>query len=276
MVKIIYDIGSNNGDDIPYYLHRADLVVAVEANPILCEQIRQRFKSEIATDRLVVENVVVSIQDDHDVDFYIHKEFHYLSTMDLPIHNAANYNKVILPAKSIISLINQYGYPFYVKIDIEGADEMILRAIFQAGIYPSYLSVEAHSVGVLGVLMSLGNYQHFKMVDGATVHNRYSNTIIIDRFSKHRNHSFPVHSAGPFGDDIHGDWMLSDVFMRYFVFAGPGWKDIHVTNLPVSHVVDNHTELGDIHGANTKWLLWISIRRILNGISRLLFGKFQK
>ena len=33
--KVIYDIGSNNGDDIPYYLMKCDKVVAVEANPLL-------------------------------------------------------------------------------------------------------------------------------------------------------------------------------------------------------------------------------------------------
>lgn len=33
--RVIYDFGSKNGDDIPYYLEKPDLDVAVEANPIL-------------------------------------------------------------------------------------------------------------------------------------------------------------------------------------------------------------------------------------------------
>ncbi len=41
--KIIYDFGANNGDDIPYYLKKAELVVAVEANPSLCQKIEERF-----------------------------------------------------------------------------------------------------------------------------------------------------------------------------------------------------------------------------------------
>ena len=57
MKKIIYDIGSNNGDDIPYYLLKSDLVVAIEANPQLCNLINQRFKSEIDEGKLVVEIV---------------------------------------------------------------------------------------------------------------------------------------------------------------------------------------------------------------------------
>ena len=38
-MKIIYDIGANNGDDIGYYLKKADQVIAVEANPDLSKRI---------------------------------------------------------------------------------------------------------------------------------------------------------------------------------------------------------------------------------------------
>ena len=51
MKKIIYDIGSNNGDDIPYYLLKSDLVIAIEANPKLCNLIEEKFKNEIKQKR---------------------------------------------------------------------------------------------------------------------------------------------------------------------------------------------------------------------------------
>lgn len=60
MKKVIYDLGSNNGDDIPYYLKKAELVIAVEANPVLCDVIKKRFASAIASKRLIVENVVLT------------------------------------------------------------------------------------------------------------------------------------------------------------------------------------------------------------------------
>ncbi len=44
---IIYDLGANNGDDIPYYLRKADKVIAVEANPILSQEIEDRFPDDI-------------------------------------------------------------------------------------------------------------------------------------------------------------------------------------------------------------------------------------
>jgi hypothetical protein len=51
-MKVIYDVGANNGDDIQYYLLKADLVVAIEANPTMTEIIKHRFQAEIASDRL--------------------------------------------------------------------------------------------------------------------------------------------------------------------------------------------------------------------------------
>jgi len=38
MKRIIYDFGANTGNDIPYYLKKADVVVAVEANPRFASQ----------------------------------------------------------------------------------------------------------------------------------------------------------------------------------------------------------------------------------------------
>jgi hypothetical protein len=57
--KLIYDFG----DDIDYYLNKADKVVAVEANPLLCKQIEERFRKKIGDGRLFIENCVVTSGD---------------------------------------------------------------------------------------------------------------------------------------------------------------------------------------------------------------------
>jgi hypothetical protein len=75
MKRIIYDIGSNNGDDIPYYLLKSDMVVSVEANPDLANHIRSKFAKEIDQNRVLVENCVITDNDDMgEVDFYLHKK----------------------------------------------------------------------------------------------------------------------------------------------------------------------------------------------------------
>jgi len=83
--KIIYDFGSNNGDDIPYYLLKADLVVAVEANPALARHIESRFAHEIQEGRLAVENcVLTTCAEPQSVSFYVHNSDHVLSQFPRP------------------------------------------------------------------------------------------------------------------------------------------------------------------------------------------------
>ena len=58
---MIYDFGANDGVNLHYYLSK-DSVVAVEANPLLCEQMRERFPQPIRDGRLTVLNVALSNQ----------------------------------------------------------------------------------------------------------------------------------------------------------------------------------------------------------------------
>lgn len=232
--KVVYDLGANNGDDIPYYLLKSDVVVAVEANPILCEQIKAKFKNEIQTGRLIVENCVVTDKTESSVvDFYIHKSNHVLSQLPRPAPaGLMMFEKVTLPAKTITELINSHGDPYYIKIDIEHYDAQILRALFSTGIFPPFISAESHSIEVFALLVAQGGYNAFKLVDGQSVSTVYSNRLIIcENEQKQVKYSFPFHSAGPFGDDVDGAWMTADNFMRVLALEGLGWKDIHATNM---------------------------------------------
>ena len=39
-MKIIFDIGCNEGQNLKYFLKKADVVVGIEANPYLIDQIK--------------------------------------------------------------------------------------------------------------------------------------------------------------------------------------------------------------------------------------------
>ena len=67
---LIIDLGMNNGDDTEFYLKRARRVVAVEANPALCEQARERFRDELASGRLEILNLGIWSEYDHK-PFYV-------------------------------------------------------------------------------------------------------------------------------------------------------------------------------------------------------------
>jgi FkbM family methyltransferase len=229
MTKAIYDFGANNGDDIPYYLKKSDLVVAVEANPVLCAQIRDRFAVEITQGKLIVENCVVSTHSSAAVSFWIHKKNHIHSQFPRPgDQEVGQFEEVLLPSKSAVDLIKAHCEPHYVKIDIERFDAAILRSLFENGIRPPFISAESHTVEVFALLVAVGRYGAFNLVDGATV-NKVYRSHPIKTASGIERYSFPFHSAGPFGDDLRDDWMGPDDFFKVLACEGLGWKDVHAT-----------------------------------------------
>jgi FkbM family methyltransferase len=230
--RIIYDFGANNGDDVAYYLQKADRVVAVEANPVLAEQIRARFAEPIAAGRLSVENCVLTVEPSAaGVPFYVHRTNHVLSQFPPPpAAQLAQFDRITVRAQNVVDLIAAHGEPYYVKLDIEHYDHIILDELLTRGIRPPYVSAESHSIEVFATLIAKGRYEAFKLVDGRSVPTRYRNASIATDEGP-RPWSFPEHSAGPFGGDIAGPWMTRNNFFRLLSFAGLGWKDIHASRV---------------------------------------------
>lgn len=228
--RIIYDFGSNNGDDLPYYLKKADLVIAVEADPVLATQIRDRFPAEIAAGALVVENCVLAqAGSPATVPFYVHRQYHFLSQFPRP-KNAEEFDAIWMPSMTPVELVSMHGEPYYIKIDIEHYDAAILQELFINGIRPPFISAESHSIDVFAWLVAVGAYTSFNLVNEPTVDSDYRDHAIKTRSAIER-YSFPRHSAGPFGDDIRGPWMTPDNFFTTLALKGLGWKDIHATTI---------------------------------------------
>lgn len=230
--RIIYDFGANNGDDLPYYLQKAEKVVAVEANPVLANHIRSRFADAIASGRLVVEARALTVEATAAaVPFYIHKSNHVLSQFPEPPQSTiSQFDRISVPAQNVVELIRRHGDPHYVKVDVEHYDQAILRALFLNGIKPPYISAESHSIEVFALLVALGDYRAFKLVDGRSIPHRYRNAA-IQTIAGPARYDFPNHSAGPFGVDVAGPWMTRDNFFRVLGFAGLGWRDIHASRV---------------------------------------------
>ena len=238
-MKVIFDIGSNNGDNIPYYLLKCDKVIAIEANPELCTEIADRFQYEIECGRLIIRNgvIVTSEINSNQVPFYIHKFNHVLSQFPKPDDTLIqNFNQYFLPTINIKELVKEYGIPFYVKIDIENYDHILLRDFLRNDIKPEFISAESHSIDTFAGLVSLG-YNSFKLVIGETVNAQYRNHNVITK-SGFIKYSFPYHSAGPFGEDINGNWMSKTELLYFIVTEGLGWYDIHARKIDKINVIE--------------------------------------
>ena len=211
-MKIIYDFGAHNGNDIPYYLTKADKVIAVEANPELAQKIKQKFQND---PRVIVEECALVITRQETVNFYVHKD-DTRSGLD-PKENLSNYEIKELPTKNVIDLIMEHGKPHFIKIDIEYFDHIILEYLLENNIKPPYISVEAHTIEVFCLLVVLGKYNKFKLIEGAKVPEVYP--------------EFKAHCAGPFGEDIQGEWLTKDDLFKKLTKTGLDWVDIHATYL---------------------------------------------
>jgi len=264
---VIFDIGANNGEDLEYYLMKAEKVIAVEANPLLCSLIEERYPEAITKGNLIVENLVITNEKEHTVDFYLHKTNPGLSQISQPNHaSAANFNRTTLPAVNIVELIKRHTAgnqnPYYCKLDVEGFESPLLVALFAAGIYPQFLSAESHSAEVFSQIASCGKYQSYKLVEGNTVHSKYRNAR-IDTMHGERRYTFKAHSAGPFGEDILGGWyQVNDFFLKLSI-SGLGWKDIHVSQ----------NEYSQYETMNCKRLAPLYLREFLKSVYQIFFSK---
>ena len=163
--------------------------------------------------------------------FYLHKRHHVLGQFPQPDESViGDYTKVLLPSQSVMQIVRKHGTPYYIKIDIESSEETILKELFRNGVRPPFISAESLSIRVFALLAAMGEYTAFKLVDGATVAKKYRNHEISANGGS-EFYSFPRHSAGPFGEDVAGEWMNADDLFYELAAKKLGWKDIHATNL---------------------------------------------
>jgi FkbM family methyltransferase len=231
MSKVIYDFGMNNGDDIEYYLKKGLKVVGVEANPALCRSVEERFADSILSGRLTILNVALSDRSTSEsIRFYVNKRDHVLSQMASPSQEQMkDFEPIQVPQKRALEVVREHGTPYYIKIDIEGMDAVVLRDVLEGGILPEFLSAEIHTPYVFALLVTHG-YDSFTLVDGATVHEVYKAATIVTPGGR-GVHVFKRHSAGPFGEDITSPWWDSSSFVYVLAAQKMGWKDVHASRV---------------------------------------------
>jgi len=163
---LVFDIGVNNGEDTAHYLERGFRVVGVEANPEMAAFCEQRFPEEIRSGRLVVLNVALADEDGAATFFVSEGNRGVWSSLDpgLAVRDNLGAHAVAVRARSLRSLLQEYGVPYYLKVDIEGAEHLGLRGIDPADA-PAYVSFEAASGRLENLfLLAQAGYTRFKLI----------------------------------------------------------------------------------------------------------------
>lgn len=231
-IPLIYDVGMNNGDDSEYYLAKGFRVVGIDANPEICEQSQNRFKKEVAEGRMSIINAAVTDKPGI-VTFHINEAHDRISTLHPEKFReeswvSQSWRAVAVPAVKFSDIYNAHGDAYYIKIDIEHHDQIVLEDLFKSNILPNFISSEAHDIDIFNLLVGMG-YDRFQVVVGFEVEERFRDTTIrhLDGTSSRR--SFPSDTTGPFGHDFTSAWLTEDQCRITLDKVGLEWTDIHAT-----------------------------------------------
>ncbi|SMC94134.1 FkbM family methyltransferase [Rhizobium sp. RU36D] len=232
---LIYDLGMNNGDDTEYYLRRGFRVLAIEANPGLCEAARQRFQTQIEAGDLTILHAAIW-QHSGETVFFVNVDNDHWSSIDINWagRDDSRCQEITVRCVTLLELFETYGVPHTLKIDVEGVDLVVLQQLASAEAVPAFLSVEDCRFGFdyLRILAEVG-YTNFKLLDQSKVPDMRDDRL---------GHQFRPGSSGPLGEDIPGGWMDYDTMVELYattvrdrqgtrIAPRTQWFDIHARKI---------------------------------------------
>ena len=233
--RIIFDLGLNNGDDTDFYLKRGFDVIALDANPALCERAQERFQAAINEGRLKILNAAIW-DTCGQTTFYINLSNDHWSSLDVTwaARNSSNYNEITVECVTLDNLFNEFGVPYYLKVDVEGVDQSVIEQLRGCSVLPLFVSVEDCRLGFdyIRILASCG-YNGFKLLDqsGRFTNERHSHCPC-----------FPGRIVRTIRQRSSGAWLPYDAMVAHYALTvrdhsgnrlapRTQWWDIHCTSL---------------------------------------------
>ncbi len=203
---LIYDIGMYNAADTEFYLKKGFRVIAIEANPKLCKDAETTYASYIESGQLtILERGLFSTSGLHK--FMINLDQTDRSSFDPAWCPDDNRTVIEVACVTLDEVLDQFGTPYYMKIDIEQLDHLCIEALERRTDLPRFVSIETDHIGFVQKMSTLG-YKRFKII--SQIWNQaiplpfpaLEGLYVEQRFT--RSHS------GPFGAETYGTWLSKD------------------------------------------------------------------
>jgi len=222
---LVIDVGMHRGEDTEFYLKKGFRVVAIEANPDLCRECEHKLADFIRDGRLTIVDKAIAEQPG-PVSFFVNNSLSVWGTLDpawrdrnLELYGADS-REITVTATTFHQILQQYGIPYYLKVDIEGADLLCLRALESMPSKPRFVSIESSIRSFneifeeFSLLYSLG-YRRYKIV----AQQRISSMKLPfpAREGQFVGHKFEPGSSGPFGNDVPGEWIDVEEALRRYI-----------------------------------------------------------
>jgi len=222
--RLVFDIGMHLGEDAEFYLLKGFRVVGVEADPLLCDLCARKLRPFVDNGQLtIIQKAIADIKDgdpwQNTVTFYranvsvcgtisSNREEHYR-------RQGVKTEAIRVPVISFDEILERFGVPYYIKIDIEGGDIYCLETLARHGARPHFLSVEAEKydereqIEQLSLLQQIG-YSKFQLTQqlGGFRNQKVTSPA---REGKYVEWNFPSAASGLFGLELPNDkWIESN------------------------------------------------------------------
>jgi FkbM family methyltransferase len=246
---LIFDVGFHRGEDTEFYLAKGFKVVAIEAQPAFYQAGLQKFTHAIESGRLVLLNVAIAetsgpvsfFESDHEGWGSIRRDWAKSSE-----RLGVGWREITVEGMQFGEILRQFGIPYYMKVDIEGADSLCLKALAEFDDRPQYISVEAEADALsiirqeIAELRSL-SYVKFKIVRQG--HVQLQSCPFPAREGQFVEYKFPYGSSGLFGEEAPGQWLSGDQAVEGYrkivrlrrLFGHKGW----IRRLPLGKKITN-------------------------------------
>lgn len=241
---LIIDAGMHKGEDTEFYLKKGFRVVGIEANPELCAIAEKKLRRFISNGKLTIINAAITEKAEPTLFYTSEHATVWGTTRESWVKRnnkmGVDFREIVVEGVRFEQILNTYGVPYYLKVDIEGCDHLCLEGLLGESSTPKHISIESVKTSWQDLLRefelfrSLG-FTQFKVVNQKNVPNQICPRPALE--GTYVNHSFSKGDSGLFGEESPGQWLPESrallsyklIFFKYWLYGNNGvFPNLHI------------------------------------------------